>query len=411
VRFAAAFLTLAAVSLVAASGAFAWSGGISYIDGTLGANGWYTSNVAVSYTFNANGGGPNIYEFLNTMTCDSEQGSVSVGDPNVGTTQLGATLTLIGDGTYHTICTGFGHEQHETSVTGCGFFGFSPCYGGGPFQFDSGGPAVFQIDQTAPTANAHQPAPNGSNGWYRSPFTITIDGTDPTPGSGLGLNACSWGSPFSGATISVSSNTAGTSAAGFCKDIAGNTSAPASVFWKYDSTPPMVTVTGVADGAIYQSGSVPAAGCNTVDTLSHVQTNATLTGGGSSVGPNSASCSGGMDKAGNAGATASASYVVDTDISGYLTKNGSYNFNNATLAGAYFDGDNLAGANFSQAALAGADFAGANLTGANMKSANLTGVTGLATANLTGVVWKQTTCPDGTSSNQDGGTCVNNLTP
>ena len=28
-----------------------------------------------------------------------------------------------------------------------------------------------------------------------------------------------------------------------------------------------------------------------------------------------------------------------------------------------------------------------------------------------GVTWKQTTCPDGTTSNNDGGTCLNHLTP
>jgi hypothetical protein len=35
----------------------------------------------------------------------------------------------------------------------------------------------------------------------------------------------------------------------------------------------------------------------------------------------------------------------------------------------------------------------------------------LAGANLSGVTWNNTTCPDGTSSRQDGGTCANNLTP
>jgi hypothetical protein len=30
-------------------------------------------------------------------------------------------------------------------------------------------------------------------------------------------------------------------------------------------------------------------------------------------------------------------------------------------------------------------------------------------ATLFGVTWNNTTCPDGTNSNGDGGTCVNNL--
>jgi len=43
--------------------------------------------------------------------------------------------------------------------------------------------------------------------------------------------------------------------------------------------------------------------------------------------------------------------------------------------------------------------AGANLTGADLTGAKLQGAT------LTGAVWSNTTCPDGTNSNDDGGTC------
>ena len=52
----------------------------------------------------------------------------------------------------------------------------------------------------------------------------------------------------------------------------------------------------------------------------------------------------------------------------------------------------LAGANLSYSDLTGADLAGADLAGANL-----------------GVIWSDTTCPDGTNSNNDGDTCVNNL--
>jgi hypothetical protein len=37
------------------------------------------------------------------------------------------------------------------------------------------------------------------------------------------------------------------------------------------------------------------------------------------------------------------------------------------------------------------------------------GATGLQTATLTGVVWSNTACPDGTTSTSDGGTCVGHL--
>ena len=66
---------------------------------------------------------------------------------------------------------------------------------------------------------------------------------------------------------------------------------------------------------------------------------------------------------------------------------------NADLSGA-----NLSGANLRYAYLSGADLSGADLTGANLQGAQLDNVN-----------WYNTTCPDGTNSNDNGDTCVNNL--
>jgi hypothetical protein len=81
---------------------------------------------------------------------------------------------------------------------------------------------------------------------------------------------------------------------------------------------------------------------------------------------------------------------------------------NANFFGAYLAGATLAGANLSQANLAAAVLTGANLTGANLAFATLRGAK-LAAATLTGVTWSSTTCPDGTNSNSDGGTCSGHL--
>ncbi len=61
------------------------------------------------------------------------------------------------------------------------------------------------------------------------------------------------------------------------------------------------------------------------------------------------------------------------------------------------------GANLTDAMLNGADLSGVDLTTSNLTGANLTG------ANLSGVIWSDTICPDGTNSDNDGDTCVNNL--
>ena len=66
-------------------------------------------------------------------------------------------------------------------------------------------------------------------------------------------------------------------------------------------------------------------------------------------------------------------------------------------------GDNLTGVDLHGADLSNANFAGANLTGANLDGAKVSG------ADFTGATWSGTTCPDGTNSGNDGGTCANNI--
>jgi uncharacterized protein YjbI with pentapeptide repeats len=80
----------------------------------------------------------------------------------------------------------------------------------------------------------------------------------------------------------------------------------------------------------------------------------------------------------------------------------------AILICAHLPGAKLNNANLMNALLRGADLNGANLygatlIGADLRDANLNG------ANLNGVIWGNTTCPDGTNSDDHGGTCVFNL--
>jgi hypothetical protein len=87
----------------------------------------------------------------------------------------------------------------------------------------------------------------------------------------------------------------------------------------------------------------------------------------------------------------------------------------ATLTGARLAGAILISANLENAQLASTNLSGANLTSARLVNAFL-GSTFLVNADLTnadltnalvlGVTWGNTTCPDGTNSNNDGGTCA-----
>jgi uncharacterized protein YjbI with pentapeptide repeats len=81
------------------------------------------------------------------------------------------------------------------------------------------------------------------------------------------------------------------------------------------------------------------------------------------------------------------------------------NLSNANLASADLQGANLMATNLSGTNLSGANLQGTNLMGTNLSGADLSGAI-LKGANLNNARWANTTCPDGTNSDNDGGTCV-----
>ncbi|MGA8028721.1 MAG: alpha-amylase family glycosyl hydrolase [Bryobacteraceae bacterium] len=173
------------------------------------------------------------------------------------------------------------------------------------------------VDLTPPTGSIGLTPPANGNGWINSsPVTANISASD---GSGSGVsqlrywvdNGAAQSTPTTSASPSVSGegqHTVGARAI----DNAGNISALISAAVNIDLTPPVVTVTGVTNGATYSSGSVPQAGCQTTDALSGVQVNATVsvTGGNQGSGAYTATCSGGEDNAGNTANSVSANYTV-----------------------------------------------------------------------------------------------------
>ena len=92
------------------------------------------------------------------------------------------------------------------------------------------------------------------------------------------------------------------------------------------------------------------------------------------------------------------------------------NLSNANLISTSFGYANLTNANFTGANLTNANIgitnlSNTNFTNANLINASLLGATNMNTATLTGVTWSNTTCPDGTNSDNNGGTCVGHLSP
>ncbi len=96
------------------------------------------------------------------------------------------------------------------------------------------GTFTVKLDKTAPT-NVAVTTDRGAdhNGWYNHPFIATWSGTD----SLSGIASCT-------TTTYSGPDTVGANLTGTCTDIAGNTSAPVTLAFKYDATPP-VNVQGV----------------------------------------------------------------------------------------------------------------------------------------------------------------------
>ena len=110
--------------------------------------------------------------------------------------------------------------------------------------------------------------------------------------------------------------------------------------------------------------------------------------------------------------------LKDATISGFLALGGpnpamTANLSGANLSGATISGlgalptANLSGANLNEATISGfAALANANLSGANLRGATVTGPFALQ-----GATYSNTTCPDGTNSYDNGGTCVGHGVP
>jgi hypothetical protein len=112
------------------------------------------------------------------------------------------------------------------------------------------------------------------------------------------------------------------------------------------------------------------------------------------------------------GATVAGSNLNGGSLAGALLVNASLagaNLNNADLSGALLNGADLSGANLHGANLTGADLSGADLSGSNLHGVDLTNAdlsgADVSGANLNGATFSNTTCPDGTNSDADGGRC------
>ena len=155
----------------------------------------------------------------------------------------------------------------------------------------------------------------GNNGWYTSDVSVAFTATDATSGLANATDA-SFSLPTTGEGMDVSTGDQ------TVFDNAGNSAIAGPLTFNVDKTAPVVSVTGVAQDAIYTLGSVPTAGCSTTDATSDVAANASaaLSGGNANgTGSITATCSGAIDNAGNAQASeVSVSYNVRYAFDGFF---------------------------------------------------------------------------------------------
>jgi hypothetical protein len=304
------------------------------IVGTLGNNGWYTSDVTVSWT---------VTDDESTITSTSGCGTTTINADTAGTTltcsatSAGGTssesVTIKRDATAPSITAsvspdvrpGWTNQDVTVSFT-CsdGGSGVASCTepqilsGEGANQsvtgtaVDLAGNSAtatvsdINIDLTAPTISGAASPDANAAGWNNTDVTVSFTCDDALSGVASCTSPVMLGE---GANQSVT---------GTAVDLAGNSATATVSDINIDLTAPVVKVTGVTDGATYTLGSVPSAGCSTTDALSGVATEATLSSLGGPVGSITVTCSGALDKAGNPGAAASATYNVIYNWNGFF---------------------------------------------------------------------------------------------
>jgi hypothetical protein len=156
------------------------------IAGTAGTNGWYRSPVTLTWTVSA---------------AASPVGSTSC---SVGVTQI--VLVADAKGSTFACKVSDGVTEQEAKVT-------------------------IRIDKTPPPTPVPVPArPPDAGNWYDRPVTIAWTGSDPMSG----IAACT-------SLAYAGPDDATATPGGTCRDVAGNTSAPAPFALSYDATAPQIT--------------------------------------------------------------------------------------------------------------------------------------------------------------------------
>ena len=312
------------------------------ISGTLGNNGWYTSDVTVSWSVVDNESTVSSTSGCETTTINADTAGTTL---TCSATSAGGTdsesVTIKRDATAPTISgsaspapNGAGWNNSDVAVTfSCddNLSGVVSCGPNATLSSEGAGQSVsgtvvdaagneastsvspISIDKTAPTISASINPVAAGTGWYNSTTgapTVSFTCND-TGGSGLAGSCPSAVTLGEGADQSVSG--------GPVSDVAGNPSNVATLSnIDVDLTAPEVSlVGGPANGQSYYFGSVPAAPtCSASDALSGLNGTCAVTGYGTAVGPHTVTATA-VDNAGNSASTSVTYTVLAWTLNGF----------------------------------------------------------------------------------------------
>jgi hypothetical protein len=280
----------------------AWADNVQN-DVVVGGNDTFTAGASttVNYRIAANSGDGQA----GCNAADSSNAVVTVNTPS-GVSATPSSVTFNSCGTDKSVVfssTTVGSHEITVSVADSG----TGTYNVNPAKFTLNVLAAPPpSDTTPPVITPVVSGTLGTNGWYRSDVNVTWNVVDDE--SAISSTSGCDETNITADTTETTLTCTATSAGGTSSE---------SVTIKRDATAPVVSVTGVTNGATYILGSVPTAACDTSDATSDVATHATLSTSGGPLGSVTATCSGAVDNAGNSG-SASVTYNVVYDWTGFF---------------------------------------------------------------------------------------------
>jgi len=210
----------------------------------IGIHAGSNTNTLTNNTATNNSWGINIWNSSenNTLTANTSCNNTS-GDFSCGRVSIITGIDNMGD--------------KLLFVLGCPIINLTPCK---------------PSDTTSPSTTVTLSGTSGNNGWYISGVAISLSATDSDSGvKEIHYSVDGIETVVSGSSASLTISTEGMyTLSYYAVDNADNNETSHSLSINIDKTSPVITITGISDGATYQLGMVPTPGYTATDNFSGV---------------------------------------------------------------------------------------------------------------------------------------------